>query len=187
MTKFVIVVSRYNEDISWTKQFEENTVIIYNKGSAITHPNIELNNVGREGHTYYHYIYENYDNLPEYMAFLQGNPFDHSPNVIKNLEKLSDSKDVDFSFLSEKILDCNLSGCSYHSGIPLISVYEYLFDEKKTTLYFKFGQGAQFIVSRERIKKRPREFYLKIVRLLEKEVNPIEGFVIERFHSLIFS
>jgi hypothetical protein len=78
-----IVVSRYNEDVNWTKQF--NNVIIYNKGEKLSDDfnQILLNNVGREGHTYYKHIYDNYDNLDDYIIFLQGNPFDHSPDIIK--------------------------------------------------------------------------------------------------------
>ena len=52
---------------------------------------------------------------------------------------------------------------------------------------FIFGAGAQFIVSKKQILKRPKEFYLKIVEMLQYSINPIEGFVIERFHKLIFS
>jgi len=67
---FCIVVARYNEDLEWTKQFLN--VIIYNKGTQL-HSNdfnqILLNNVGREGHTYYKHIYDNYDNLAEYTFF----------------------------------------------------------------------------------------------------------------------
>jgi hypothetical protein len=51
---------------------------------------------------------------------------------------------------------------------------------------FKFGAGAQFIVSKQNILKRDKNFYSKIVELLEYSVNPIEGFVIERFHEIIF-
>jgi hypothetical protein len=52
---------------------------------------------------------------------------------------------------------------------------------------FDFGPGAQFIVSRKQILKRPREFYLNIVKILENNVCPIEGYCIERFQKLIFS
>jgi len=38
---------------------------------------------------------------------------------------------INFEFLSEKILDCNLCGCEYHHGLPLIETYEKLFNEKK--------------------------------------------------------
>ena len=60
-------------------------------------------------------------------------------------------------------------------------------DEKRKSNLFKFGAGAQFIVSKKQILKRPKEFYLKIIEMLEKEKDPIEGYIIERFHPLIFS
>ena len=89
--------------------------------------------------------------------------------------------------MSENILDCNIRGCRYHHGLPIINVYKKLFGNKKFIINFKFGTGAQFIVSKKQILKRPREFYKKIVDLLSYDINPIEGFVIERFHYLIFS
>ena len=94
---------------------------------------------------------------------------------------------IDFEFLSERILDCNLDGCIRHKGLPLINVYEKLFNERKKSMKFKFGAGAQFIVSKKKILQRPKEFYLKIVEMLENHISPIEGFVIERFHNLIFN
>lgn len=184
-----IIVARYNENIEWTKQFMD--VIIYNKGNKLPdgYNEIQINNVGREGHTYYKYIYDNYNNLDNYTIFLQGRPFDHSPNIINNLQKYINNRDlqIDFEFLSELLLKCNLNGCPHHFGIPLQPVYKQLFNEEKTYLDFVFGAGAQFIVSRKLILQRPKEFYLKIIKILEKDINPIEGFVIERFHSLIFS
>jgi hypothetical protein len=186
--KFCIVVARYNENLEWTKQFSN--VIVYNKGPMLTGVFNQrfLINVGREGHTYYKHIYDNYDNLTDYTIFLQGNPFDHSPNIISNLNKYINNEDlsIDFEFLSERVLNCNLSGCSYHLGLPLIETYEKLFDERKENMEFQFGAGAQFIVSKKKILQRPKDFYLKIVELLDKDINPVEGFVIERFHKLIF-
>jgi hypothetical protein len=79
-------------------------VIIYNKGQKLNdeYNQVFLNNVGREGHIYYKYIY---DNLQNYTIFLQGNPFDHSPNIIVNLNKYinNDELNIDFDFLSEDI------------------------------------------------------------------------------------
>ena len=50
---FCIVVARYNENIEWTLQFPN--VKIYNKGQKIENCSNQyfLDNVGREGHTYY--------------------------------------------------------------------------------------------------------------------------------------
>ena len=94
---------------------------------------------------------------------------------------------IDFEFLSEYILNCNLIGCLHHDGLPLIEPYEKLFGERNENLDFIFGMGAQFIVSKKQILQRPKEFYLKIVEMLDKDISPIEGYVIERFHKLIFN
>jgi hypothetical protein len=50
-----------------------------------------------------------------------------------------------------------------------------------------FGSGAQFIVSRERILKRSRDFYKNIIDILDYHVKPLEGWVIERLHNEIFN
>lgn len=74
----IIVIARYNESVEWCNEFKN--VIVYNKGEKlknIKHNVIELKNVGREGHTYYKHIYDNYENLSDYTIFLQGKPFNH--------------------------------------------------------------------------------------------------------------
>lgn len=77
-----IVVSRYNENIDWTKDLSN--VLIYNKGNPIKSKHIvtELENIGREGETYLNHIIKNYDSLDSYTIFCQGDPFEHSPNFI---------------------------------------------------------------------------------------------------------
>ena len=182
-----IVVARYNENIEWTTQFPN--VRIYNKGKPLNnrYDEVELDNVGREGHTYYKYIYDNYDSLADYTIFLQGNPFDHSPNIISNIHNYINNRDLNigFEFLSETVFSCYLTGCIHHPNLPLKDVYEKLFNEKKENMKFVFGAGAQFIVSKKNIIKHPKTFYLKLVEMLEYNINPIEGYVIERFHKII--
>jgi hypothetical protein len=189
-----IVIARYRENLDWTKQLNSpRRLIVYNKGDRdinLQENIIEINidNVGREGHTYYKYICDNYDCLDDYTCFLQGNPFDHSPHIIETLNNLQNNENPkpEFQFLSEWIILCNLDGCVYHEGLPLRNVFTHLFGKDDSTYQFEFGAGGQFIVSRERIRARPKEFYEKIVKILNYSVNPIEGFVIERFHGLIF-
>ena len=201
MNRCAIIVARYNENIEWTKQLHN--VRIYNKGTPLLENEptvIALPNVGREGHTYYSHLVENYDNLPDYTIFLQGNPFDHSPHILANIHTYlvhmqEPNFDMDFAFLSENILECSLQECIFHPNLPLMDVYKHLFADDMYThnvdvdpaFRFRFGAGAQFIVSKKIIHQRPKEFYKKIVELLEHDINPIEGFVIERFHKLIFS
>ena len=127
-----IIVSRYNENVEWTKDFSN--VIIYNKGEPLNNEynEILLNNVGREQHTFYKYIYDNYDNLGNYTIFLQGNPFDHLVNTIEKLNEIINNKEYnkDFEMLCKLIVTSNLSGCKYHANLPLIDVYEKLFNER---------------------------------------------------------
>jgi hypothetical protein len=182
-----IVVARYNENIDWTKHF--NNIIIYNKGNNLDNSFnfINLPNVGRESHTYYTYIYDNYYNLDDYTIFLQGNPFDHSPNLFNIINKYLNNKNLDIGieFISEQILYTNINDCPYHKNLPLENVYNKLYDKKINSPIIQFGAGAQFIVSKKNILLNPRDFYLKIIKLLNYNDNPIEGHVIERFHKLI--
>jgi hypothetical protein len=185
----MIVVSRYQENVEWTREFPN--VLIYNKGEPLdtTYRAIQTENVGREGHTFYKYIYDNYENLEDYTIFLQGNPFDHTPTIREKLLNYGEAENlnIDFEFVSSNILTTNLRGCQYHGGLPLIQVYQYLFGEWREDFEFQFGQGGQFIVSKRAIHRRPREFYFKVMNLLSHDVCPIEGYVIERFHGLIFA
>ena len=187
-----IIVARYNEPVIWCKYFKN--IIVYNKGKKLDngyngYNEILLNNVGREQHTFFKHIYDNYDNLDDYNIFLQGYPFDHYSNTMYKLKEIINDKEYnkDFEILSDRNLNCNLSGCPHHPCIPVSETYEKLFNERKENMEFIFGPGGQFMVSKKNILKHPKEFYLKIVKLLENDINPIEGFVIERFHKVIFN
>jgi len=189
MRTIKIVVSRYNEDIEWANKFDN--VIIYNKGEPLHthHRVINLPNLGREGHTIFHHIYENYHKLDEYTLFLQGSPFDHSPNLIRNLEKyINGCSSPEFEYLSERFYNTFVFDCPHHSCLPMRIVYNKVFNcniiENKEIM---FGAGSQFVVSKKRILKRPREFYKNIIEILEYSVKPVEGWVIERLHNEIFN
>ena len=69
----------------------------------------------------------------------------------------------------------------------MIDVYEKIFHKRNDHLEFTFGPGAQFMVSKKNILKHPKSFYSGIVELLQHDIDPIEGYVIERFHSLILN
>ena len=79
--------------------------------------------------------------MNDYTIFLQGNPFDHSPNIINKIRayKMHPSLHVDFKFLSGTIFECTLYKCPYHFGLRPIEVYEKIFGYKKEDMKFKFG------------------------------------------------
>ena len=121
------------------------------------------------------------------------NDFIIANDILKFEEQINESLfnnkelSIDFEFLSEEIICCNIKGCKHHPGLPLIETYEKIFGERNENMEFPFGTGAQFIVSKKNILQRPKEFYLKIIEMLDKDIKPIEGYVIERFHKLIFT
>jgi len=186
-----IIVARYNEDVEWTKQFPN--VILYNKGTPLgaEYSQVWLPNVGREGHTYYSYICENYDNLADHTVFLQGHPFDHSPNVIAALQRYVENipnASVEFEFLSEHVYCASFDeeAGKYFQCANIHKNWERVFGAPSETQEALFGAGAQFIVAKHRILQRPKEFYQNIVQMLAYAVDPTEGYDIERFHKYVF-
>lgn len=71
----LLVVARYNEDISWLSNVYIPNVV-YDKGEK-SENGVGLKNVGLDSGTYLTFITENYKNLPDRVFFTQGNPFDH--------------------------------------------------------------------------------------------------------------
>lgn len=213
---FEIVVARYSENLDWTKSYSD-FVTIYNKGSDTEYEFAPLPNIGREAHTYLHHIVNNYNNLAEYTCFLQGDPFNpHSPSLYQYLDHIIHSNEVlpDFFWISERIVesDFEYKREPYHKIFPNIKyAYEKVFGEPPKIDKFTFGAGAQFCVSKNRIHKRPLEFYQNIFDIFTHDpgeeldeltlkllgnsginekfipVNPEMGLHMERFWGLIFS
>jgi hypothetical protein len=75
------IISRYKEDISWLNKAPLQGVII-NKGNDVKTQNAsfvieQCKNFGANQYDLCNYIYQNYEQLPELIMFIQGNPFDH--------------------------------------------------------------------------------------------------------------
>lgn len=183
-----VVVARYQENIDWTIGIPD--CIIYNKGNntpTCHHPVITLPNVGREGHTYLYHIIQNYDTLDDHTCFLQGHPFDHSPYLEHQIKTFEPSRA--FHVISQHVHAINLcydpTDFSLHQ--LLIDTYQRVFGQYKASHEFTFGAGAQFIVSRDAIRSRPKSFYENLLHIMEYSTHPPEGFALERFWTMIFT
>lgn len=153
-----MVVARFNEDLDWLKKVPWN-YIVYNKGEdlpAWIKNEIKLQyNIGREAYSYLKYIIDNYDTLPDYIIFAQGNPFDHSRDFIKKINDF-DGKD-DFFSLSDSVCISNLSDM----GLDMAESVRKLFSDNIKS--FEFPEGAQFIVSNKTILFHTKMTYQKII------------------------
>jgi hypothetical protein len=210
--KSQIIISKYNEDISWVKQIdnEEAEIFIYNKGTKITEkysPRVkvlDLKNIGREAHTYLHHIVSNYEGLPEKIIFTQAHPNDHvSENFKSDFFDFLNSPD-EFRYFSKNILEMRIDQDGVEeSGILNGSFWrnKHSLESCCVTVPFElipkieskkwlFGTGAIFGVSRELILKNSKEFYRRSLDILEESSDPVispEAHAFERSWHLIFN
>lgn len=188
-TDLEIIVARYKEDISWIEKIKQNHIYtIYNKYYT---QDISLPNIGREGHTYLYHIYHNYDNLSNINLFSQGDPIFHDHHFIEKINHFNLSlMDLNYPiFFGDSAIE-GIYGNSYHkhpNGLPIYYFLDLLFNIKcQPDDKFKINYGGIFLVSKKLIHYRPREFYKFLLFLLSNEIDPIEGYIMERLWSFIF-
>ena len=92
-----LIIARYNEDIDWVNAYND-IAIIYNKGnhninSSFNHI-INIDNIGREGHTYLYHIINNYNNLSQRVIFTQADPFIHNDTLLFGIDNYNNFIDV---------------------------------------------------------------------------------------------
>lgn len=206
-----IVVARYSENISWLRS-EVKNCIIYNKGNKLNLSNeIMLKNVGRESHTYLHYIINYYENLPEVVVFTQGCISDHRNLTLKDLMNMKDEalergKSIPclkYNYTSE-------DKGSFENKKPWTPVWNkgknkfYLeknYKNKKPILFIDWFisnisdnypnpievyRAGIFAVKKELILKNSKSYYQNLIEELIHSRNPAEGHFFERSWYYIF-
>lgn len=180
-----LIISRYKEDVSWLKQVPYYRRFLYNKGNHLE-GSIVLPNVGREIHTYFHHIIQNYDKMADWSFFTQGHPFDHVRNYVEFLNNFPSGTIPSplkinklIYFLSNGVFSQTLysksDGSPHHFAVLNIDeVWSDLFDSSPPNDY-PFTAGATFAVSKEIILSRPKSFYGKCLDLsVNREHGPWE-------------
>lgn len=184
-----IVVAKYREDVSWITKLNQGHVTVYNKDSdywnvwsnwgtdvyeLVNHP------TGREAHTYLFHIIACYETLADTTIFMQGNPFDHNPDILTKVREYNE-----FDWLSDNWHTCDANGCPHHCNLPVGMIYEGLFNEPFPG-EITFIPGAQFAVPAEVIKKKPVGYYIDLYNALEEKYNPWYAWAMERFWRKVF-
>jgi hypothetical protein len=199
-TKFHIVCARYNEDIRWLLPYKHITTV-YNKGDIHEILNkfecFQLENVGRESHTYLYHIINNYDNLSEKTIFFQGKIDDHKILTLEDyfgnndfigkldtlyIDKLHYKIDHFGKYKQQK----NNGSMKMSSFTPFEWIKNIIGIQLENNNITNVVWGANFCVSKKLIHSKPKIFYQNILRYIENNINPEEGHFIERSWYMIF-
>ncbi len=192
---YEIVVCRWEEDLEKTKElFSGLNAYIYSiSNNTIYYPynpdgeHLDHENVGREGHVYLSHIVNFYDDLSEWTVFTQADPVCHCGKFVERVSSVIANPPVPaYVPIASHKFTCSSTGAPSHPGIPLREVWDTLFIEKCPG-EIEFCANAIFAVHKDIIRIRSEQFYEKCVNLLNKEVDPPEGYAIERLWSYIFN
>jgi hypothetical protein len=187
-----IVISKYNENIEWTKGIKHK-ITIYDKSSNPIKNSIVLKNRGREGETFLYHIVNNYYNLDDITVFLQGNPFDHlqilfgwnkeiSKNDINNVvNKINTEISDNSEFASFYQYLHNVPNYTNHADTRAICNKYFNSDCE----FFTIAAGAQFIVPKRYILSRPISFWKRLHEGMYNET--IDGYGMEQLWYYAFT
>jgi Protein of unknown function (DUF3431) len=191
----MLVVARYNEDVSWTREFDKK--IIYNKGDISTIPDdlkpfvVNLPNVGREAHTYLYHIVTHYDTLDDLTIFTQGRftdhfiyNLDHFKSLVLNTTGYSKNFfDSRYWGNNSRNFNFNLDNWGTDLGKKtnenLGQWHERVFNEPFRESPYIY-MAAIFSVGKEYIRNRSKEFYIKLLNELSYHNAPVEAHFMER-------
>jgi Protein of unknown function (DUF3431) len=177
-----LVVAKYEEDVIWLNQLNNIDYVVYNKGNE-DEKYISLPNIKRETHTYVYHLVHEYNNLHKYnyIIFTQGNPFDHDPDFIKNI---NEEFEYDFIPFGRHTFTAENNGAPHHYGWDLSEVCEKIGLNPPFVKKFDFTSGALFTVKTDVILNKPISFYEKCLEyIIDDEKSPWK---FERLWKYIF-
>ena len=161
----IVVTSHYNEDLYWLEDSKYPVVVIDKEGAAPTCLSIKtiIPNRGREASSFLRYIIDHYDNLPSHVAFIHGHetawhqkrPF-RMIDMINNV-LLKDDMFVSFNGTYEvcKIEQHSSDTIQINKNWDIIKPWVGPIPGENGMT----DAGAQFIVSRNRIRQHPKKAY----------------------------
>lgn len=200
--KPIIIISRYNEDVNWIKEYTEN-YIIYNKGEYLNNFNEKIvPNIGGNQRDLFQFVFENYDDLPDYMIFVQGFPFDHCNkekfnrvmynNFFTPLESYKDAPRNDWNNLDIEddygymeinnswYIDANNKTqnltCRYESFDHFMNS---IFKNYQHLDWLRFAPGSQYLITKEQCLKYSKKFWDHLMNELNINKSS-EAHIIER-------
>jgi hypothetical protein len=198
----LLVLSHYNEDVTWL-QSSPFPSIIFSKAS--THPTAHHavpKNVASEATAYLTFIIQYYDNLPKSMVFLHSHRYSYHSEDLLILLPIMKAK------IASGLTDFVNEYCNINSAVWGVKegnraalktqwdswMHEYLGSYNKETTWgipVYDRCCAQFIVGRERILLRPKQFYVDALDMCNEATEGAEdsrtmGLTLEWIWHVVF-
>lgn len=212
MSNIELVIARYNENLDYlnSEPFSKFKQFIYNKGPEIETDKtvINLENVGRESHTYLYHIIHNYDHLADVTYFLPGSCLDSlkkwqtmrtferlegsRTSVFISSELVGDVKNHAYDWCIGEYVGGNSENQNQLDGANQITLaeirpfgkwFDHVFGDLHTHV---ICYRCIFAVSREHIHQHPREYYENLIQYLSGSQNPEYGHYFERAWLAVF-
>lgn len=184
-----LVVAKYGEDVSWLNKLPKIIDVVVYQSKERTDPHY-VENYGNEASKYLQYILEHYDDLPEYLAFVQAGRQDwHDPlpkdNALASWDWLSPLRSDGIAYLPTKA-PCSIEDSSgghapedsSEGGGDNASLWEQkssqmeavreawpeVFEEELGPLPKRWVTQccAQFEVTRAAVRQHPKAFYQQL-------------------------
>ena len=201
-------ISHFNGDISWVKNIKKDNYIIYNKSGSnidhITNNNISIDNVGYNIYSYLKFIIHNYENLPSVTVFCKDNIFTRHISIELFLRLINrksftsletDSTRCDFpvnlNISDNGFVEINNSWYKFSYPRKFFSeyneFYSYIFKDYNLPDFVRFAPGANFIVPKENILLRSKNFYKNLLKFIDYAKLSCESHFLERSLNTIFN
>lgn len=198
----MIVSSHFNEDLDWLMDQNKFEYNVYSKNSKELHRHKKENvfeciNKGHEASSYLSYIIDNYESLPDYVAFVHGHEYSyHQTDSTLRLIDMAflENKDIEYFSINRKDW-LNIFGDDVQDGAMqknwnmVKENYNDLNIGIEIPKKLECTACAQFIVSKKNILMNSLEDYKNIMRWLEKTDldSSISGRVLEHLWCYIFT
>lgn len=201
--KNFLVVSSFNNDVSWVP-LRTNNYVIYNRGTTPISYKIDKTkvittpNIGYNLYDYFTFIIDNYDHLPERTIFTKGNVFPRHATE-SYFDQVSNSdifRPIEDPSMHEPKRPSAFfsSGGEYHEINNSWYMKEYskryfsdyndflkfCFKNPILPKYVRFAPGACYIVPKDNILKLPKIFYQNLLEFISYTPLPGEAHIIER-------
>jgi len=121
-----VVISRFDENVSYISEINQQ-IFLYDKSGSVANAKY-IPCIGREDFTYLYHILNSEDNDNTHICFLQGNPFDHCPDILSILNSPIDSDLIWLNdYFGNKLIRTGLHGDAHHLHVGQIT--EMLFEK----------------------------------------------------------